>query len=149
MLSAPESENGASLTELSARHWLDDTELPGGDRLLLGGAARIPDTLCDGVTVSLGRVVTHVDWSEGRPLSITVHDRATGAERKERYDVALVTVPLGVLQADAVSFSPPLPPPKQAAVSRIGFGPRRCVCARCEGGPLRPHLICRRSAVAP
>jgi lysine-specific histone demethylase 1 len=34
----------------------------------------------------------------------------------------LVTAPLGVLKKGAISFNPPLPQAKQAAISRLGFG---------------------------
>ncbi len=35
---------------------------------------------------------------------------------------AIVTVPLGVLQADAITFDPPLPAAKQAAIQRLEMG---------------------------
>jgi lysine-specific histone demethylase 1 len=37
-------------------------------------------------------------------------------------DVALVTVPLGVLKKQALNFQPPLPEAKQEAINRLGFG---------------------------
>lgn len=38
-------------------------------------------------------------------------------------DAAVVTVPLGVLKRpDQLRFQPPLPPRKQAAIQRLGFG---------------------------
>ena len=37
-------------------------------------------------------------------------------------EAALVTVPLGVLKADSIRFQPPLPPRKQDAIARMGFG---------------------------
>ena len=37
-------------------------------------------------------------------------------------DFALVTIPLGVLKQDWVSFSPPLPEVKKQAIDRLGFG---------------------------
>jgi Flavin containing amine oxidoreductase len=33
-----------------------------------------------------------------------------------------VTVPLGVLKAGSIRFQPPLPPRKQDAIARMGFG---------------------------
>ena len=33
-----------------------------------------------------------------------------------------MTVPLGVLKADSIRFQPPLPPRKQDAIARMGFG---------------------------
>lgn len=37
-------------------------------------------------------------------------------------DVVVVTVPLGVLKANVLRFAPPLPPSKQLAMHRLGFG---------------------------
>ena len=37
-------------------------------------------------------------------------------------DVVLVAVPLGVLKANDITFSPPLPEQKQLAIERLGFG---------------------------
>ncbi|GAT11754.1 monoamine oxidase [Mycolicibacterium novocastrense] len=37
-------------------------------------------------------------------------------------DRVIVTVPLGVLKADAIAFDPPLPQPKRDAIGRLGFG---------------------------
>lgn len=39
-----------------------------------------------------------------------------------RGDVAIVTVPLGVLKAGALEFIPPLPKRKKDSISRLGFG---------------------------
>ena len=40
----------------------------------------------------------------------------------EAFDAVVVTVPLGVLKAGAITFSPALPKAKQKAISRLGFG---------------------------
>ena len=37
-------------------------------------------------------------------------------------DAVVVTLPLGVLKAGVVRFNPPLPPRKQSAIDRLGFG---------------------------
>jgi len=37
-------------------------------------------------------------------------------------DVVLIAVPLGVLKANDITFSPPLPEQKQLAIERLGFG---------------------------
>lgn len=37
-------------------------------------------------------------------------------------DVALVTVPLGVLKKECIHFNPPLPKSKLNAIHRLGFG---------------------------
>ena len=37
-------------------------------------------------------------------------------------DAVLVTVPVGVLKKGTIAFEPPLPPYKQDAIRRMGFG---------------------------
>jgi lysine-specific histone demethylase 1 len=39
-----------------------------------------------------------------------------------RADAVLVTVPLGVLKENVITFDPPLPEEKQSAIDRLGFG---------------------------
>ncbi len=39
-----------------------------------------------------------------------------------RADAVLVTVPLGVLKENIITFDPPLPEEKQSAIDRLGFG---------------------------
>lgn len=37
-------------------------------------------------------------------------------------DAVIITVPLGVLKAQSITFDPPLPEWKQQAISNLGFG---------------------------
>ena len=53
----------------------------------------------------------------------------TGESQIFRGDVALVTVPLGVLKSGKLSFHPPLPEWKKQAVRKLGFGLLNKVCA--------------------
>jgi lysine-specific histone demethylase 1 len=39
-----------------------------------------------------------------------------------RAEAVLVTVPLGVLKENVITFDPPLPEEKQSAIDRLGFG---------------------------
>jgi monoamine oxidase len=39
-----------------------------------------------------------------------------------RAEAVLVTVPLGVLKENVITFDPPLPEEKQSAIERLGFG---------------------------
>jgi monoamine oxidase len=63
--------------------------------------------------------VRRIEWSkEGLRIQA---EGPTGAETYEAA-AAVVTVSLGVLQAQAIVFSPPLPERKQAAIDALGFG---------------------------
>ena len=60
---------------------------------------------------------------DGSQIS-AVPDRCSGAEDTvaQTGDAVLVTAPVGVLKKGTITFDPPLPPHKQAAISRMGFG---------------------------
>jgi len=81
-----------------------------------GGYRRIVDGLSAGLDVRTGVVVDGVEWSDSG-VRIATADGGT-----ETASHVVVTVPLGVLQAGAVTFTPQLPPERSAAVARLGFG---------------------------
>ena len=58
------------------------------------------------------------------PAEDTARECCAGAEDTASApgDAVLVTVPVGVLKKGTILFEPPLPPHKQAAISRMGFG---------------------------
>jgi monoamine oxidase len=66
--------------------------------------------------IRLSTPVTHINWSfDG--VSVTTADGATHAAER-----LIVTLPLGVLKANAVTFDPPLPAHKLQAIERLGAG---------------------------
>ncbi|PWW63336.1 FAD-dependent oxidoreductase [Actinokineospora spheciospongiae] len=102
--------------KLSLKHWEDGYLVYGyGDSVLHEGYRSVVDALAEGLDVRLGHVVTRIDTG-AVPVRVTT-DRG-GFEA----DKVLVTLPLGVLKADAVRFEPPLPEAKRTAVARLGFG---------------------------
>ena len=64
-----------------------------------------------------------------------MHARSTqtGCASIFRGDAVIVSVPLGVLKAQALSFHPPLPEWKTQAINNLGFGLLNKVQGR-EGG---------------
>ena len=58
------------------------------------------------------------------PTGVEVHARSTqtGCASIFRGDAVIVSVPLGVLKAQALSFHPPLPEWKTQAINNLGFG---------------------------
>ncbi|WP_439657180.1 FAD-dependent oxidoreductase [Lentzea sp. HUAS TT2] len=98
--------------KLSLKHWEEGYLVYGyGDSTLHQGYQSVVDALAEGLDVRLGHVVTRVE--EGR---VTTEQGVFEADK------VLVTLPLGVLKAGVVEFSPPLPEPKLAAIARLGFG---------------------------
>lgn len=109
------TEVAASPDELSAWWGLEEgTE--GDDLLVVGGYAGLADAFADGLDVRLATAVSRVEHSaEG--TRITTADRmVVDVER------VVVTVPLGVLKSGAITFEPPLPDDKVAAIEAIGMG---------------------------
>lgn len=124
-LSYAEGFNAAEADNLSVQGLIvaqKGADSIGGDIAfrLIGGYRRFVDELQSnaertGVEIKLGKVVSEVDWTRG---TVVVHcpngERFTGS-------ACVVTLPLGVLQARDVSFSPALDS-KFANLDRIVMG---------------------------
>jgi len=109
------TEYGADPAELSAWEGLDEgTE--GDDLLVVGGYARLVDDLLDGVPTELGWPVAAVAHGPDGAVVTARDGRTLSADR------VVVTLPLGVLQAGAVQFRPPLPAGHRAAVAGLSMG---------------------------
>lgn len=126
-----EQEHGAAADSLSAR-WLEaDQAYGGGDALLQPGFSTLIRALARGLTlVTSQRVVAINDrGAQGvEVVSSPASDPATS--RIDRADAVLVTVPLGVLKAGRIAFSPPLPAGHQTAIERLGMGNLNKCCLR-------------------
>lgn len=101
--------------ELSAWYADDGEGFGGPDVLLPDGYDRIVDHLARGLTVRLEEPVTAVSYDDAGVLVTT----GRGEHRAAR---AVITLPLGVLQAGSVSFSPALPKRTRAAIAALGMG---------------------------
>lgn len=113
--SAIENEYAGPLSELSA-WWFDEAgSYGGGDAMIEGGYAQVPEVLADELDVRLGAVVTAVSWGDDGVLVQT-------ASESFEADAVIVTVPLGVLQSGAIAVDPPLPEAQQAAIAGLGMG---------------------------
>ncbi len=65
---------------------------------------------------------------------------ADGREAEVRAERVVVTLPLGVLKSEVVSFEPPLPELKRAAIRAIGFGDAMIILLRLRGSDLAQKL---------
>jgi len=72
--------------------------------------------LAEGLDIRLGSVVEAIDWTRGVQVS-------TAEGSLHCASAAVVTLPLGVLQAGKVAFTPALPRHKQAALAGLKMGP--------------------------
>ena len=110
-----EMEYAGGIDDLSA-HWFDSIEeFAGEDVLFAHGFQVITQFLASDLRLELGQVVREIQWQQAPVRVIT-----EAAEFEA--DQVVVTLPLGVLQAQQVQFSPELPGAKQTAVSRLGMG---------------------------
>ena len=134
-LATTEVTMAESLSRVSLLGGSDDG-YPGADRLFPDGYGAIPEGLAEGLTLHLGRVVRRVEV-----LPDGVRVLADGAVYEA--DAALVTLPLGVLRAGSVAFSPALPPAKQQAIEALGFGVLNKVALRFPAGfwPRDAHFL--------
>jgi monoamine oxidase len=106
----------AGADNLSLLWWDDGYEVYGyGDSVFMGGAGVLIDRLAQGLDIRLDHPVRRIEY---RSDGVRVH----GGDRTFNAEVAIVTLPLGVLKAGTVSFDPPLPGDKVTAIQRLGMG---------------------------
>ncbi len=100
---------------LSAWQIDEDQGFGGPDVLFPGGYGQIADHLARGLPVRLQEPVTAISYGPGGVVVTT--------RRGEHHaGHVVITLPLGVLKAGSVTFSPPLPERTRAAVTALGMG---------------------------
>lgn len=110
-------DNRAGASRRSMNEWayvfVDDY---GGDEILFpDGYSQILDAFQGGYDVRLNDAVTALEYADQGV-------RVTSQSGQEAFDAVMVTVPLGVLKAGAIAFTPALPEETQRAIDRLGFG---------------------------
>ncbi len=111
-----EEQYGADARLLDA-HGLEDEIVDGDEVVFPRGYDELATRLADGLDVRLGHPVTRVvrGVSTGGDHGVVVET----AEGSFRAGHAVVTVPIGVLRADEVSFEPPLPEAIRHSISLL------------------------------
>jgi len=110
-----EHEYAADSEELSLFYFDDSEEFSGDDKVFPEGYDQLIDGLADGQDIRLNQVVQKISYGDE---GVTV--RTNQGELSA--DMVLVTVPLGVLKAGSITFDPPLPAEKTAAIGALGMG---------------------------
>jgi predicted NAD/FAD-dependent oxidoreductase len=106
----------AGLDNLSLLSWDEGYEVYGyGDSVFADGMHTLVESLAENLDVRTGHVVERIVYGPDGVQVVTSRGTLQG-------DVALVTLPLGVLKAGSVTFEPPLPERKQRAIERLGTG---------------------------
>lgn len=113
MLSAYlEFDTGADISDLSSNQFDDDANFSGADVIITNGYDKVAQYLAQGINIVLNEKVTALDYS-GAKVTIT-----TGTTTYQA-DYVLITVPLGVLKNNIISFTPALPNDKLQAISKL------------------------------
>ena len=106
---------GADASQLSLYHYDQGGSFGGADVIFPRGYGQIAANLALGQDVRMGQVVQRIDYS-GRTVRITSSRGDFEAPR------AVVTLPLGVLKSNTVTFNPGLPAKKLQAIRQLGSG---------------------------
>ncbi|GMH17888.1 hypothetical protein Nepgr_019729 [Nepenthes gracilis] len=112
-----EYANAALLSNLSMAFWdQDDPYEMGGDHCFIpGGNERFIRALAEDLPIFYDRTVECVRYGVDGVL-------VCAGRQVFRADMALCTVPLGVLKKGVIEFEPELPKKKREATQRLGFG---------------------------
>jgi len=108
-------EYGADLRDLSLNHFDEHYEMEWDDLLVVGGYDRLVERMAAGLEIRLGREVRRIEHGDEGV-------RVVASGETYAADAAIVTLPLGVLKAERVQFSPDLPARKREAIARLGMG---------------------------
>ena len=109
-------EFGADISDLSIMSYDGPSTLRGGDVVFPQGYSQIVDVLAAGRDIRLDHPVAGIDHSGPTVVVATESGDAFEADR------VVVTVPLGVLKAGAISFTPELPPAMRDAIGALDMG---------------------------
>ncbi len=115
LFSEVELDLAADLDQLSLDEWDEDECFSGKDALLPNGFQKLTDLLAAELDIRFGEVVQEVDFS-GSEVRVRTQESTFTCSR------AVITLPLGVLQAGSVRFIPQLPREKSRAIARLGMG---------------------------
>ena len=110
-----EHEYASDVNDLSIYYWDDAGGFDGGDHLFPNGYGGIADGLARDLDIRLSHIVSRVAYDNS---GVTISTNK-GEFRGER---AVITLPLGVLKGNSVTFAPALPARKREAIRKLGVG---------------------------
>ena len=110
-----EHEYAADINELSAFAFDGGDAFRGEDVVFPDGYDQVVNILAKGLDIRINEVVQHVEYGEAG-MTVTTEQARFEGER------AIITLPLGVLRAGSVQFSPALPTQKRYAIQALRMG---------------------------
>ncbi|TAE37563.1 MAG: FAD-binding protein [Sphingobacteriales bacterium] len=116
MLSAfLEFNTGGDISKLSSKFFDDDEAFNGEDVIITNGYDKVTDFIAQGLDIRLNTRVTGINYSNTK-VNITANGSNIEA------DYVVVSVPLGVLKNNAITFTPALPTHKINAITNTNMG---------------------------
>ena len=106
---------GAAAASVNSWSYLFFNDYSGDECVFPDGYIQLFDAFKGDYDLKLNQVVEAIAYSEH---NVQVSSKSATAE----YDAVVVTVPLGVLKAGTIQFTPALPANKQKAIQRLGMG---------------------------
>ncbi|CDW74745.1 amine oxidase [Stylonychia lemnae] len=110
------SDYAADPDQLSAKYVGTESYFKGAEHIFPSGYVQIPESISTGINIVYQKKVVGIDYS-GNKVSITTQSGDT-----YECDKVIVTVPLGVLKNNVITFTPPLPSDKQSSINGLGAG---------------------------
>lgn len=118
-----EQDCADDVSRLSVKRLSEGESFGGGDVILPGGYAAIPEHMAKGLDIRLNETVRSIEWKT-EAVKVVTHKSEHIASR------VIITLPIGVLQKGAAKFDPPLPQEKRDAISQIGAGVLNKLCLK-------------------
>lgn len=114
-ITSAEMTNASSFAETSWKYVLDYQAFAGGDYFITNGYDAVTNMLATNLDIQTGVKVTKIDYA-GTRVKVDTDSGIIQADR------VVITVPLGVLKANDIAFTPELSADKQDAIVRMGMG---------------------------
>ena len=114
LVAVSEGVQGAPADALDVEEWFPK-EAHGVNALPTGGYKQLIEDAATGLHIHLSTAVEKIVYHQTGVQAVTAHQTFHA-------DLAIITTPLGILKSGKLAFEPPLPPEKQAAIERIGYG---------------------------
>ena len=137
---------GEAMRFLSAKAILEGLRAEdegGGDYRISGGYDALVKALAQGLSIYGDDPVNELRWGADGVCALTLGGDVY------RADIAVVTVPLGVLQADTIRFTPELPEEKRSAFLGLRMGPVIKLVYSFDEAPVSPDIMAVYSRLNP
>ena len=116
MLSAYlEFNTGGDISKLSSKFFDDDEEFSGADVIITNGFDKVTNFLATNLDIRLNTRVSSINYTNTK-IIVTTNSNTIEA------DYVIVSVPLGVLKSNAITFTPALPINKINAINNTNMG---------------------------